>query len=119
MQTTRPREGEVWLVEFPFSDRNASKVRPGIVLQAHALGAECVYRTRQFCRVGSPTLIIIDQAESLAIGLDAAGAVDFSRRAKIGFNKFHKKLGDIGMPGDKLSVETWKRMAAAAQAAGM
>ncbi len=114
----RPHAGEVWLVEFPFAESNEVKTRPVIVLSTTALGAECAYRTTQFGHLRQGC-VVLDEIESRAIGLDKAGIIDFGRRAKVDFTRFKKKLGELGNPGEKLSADTWRRMAQAAFDGGM
>jgi hypothetical protein len=118
MTMTKPQAGEVWLAEFPFFESAQCKLRPVIVLATTAFGAECAYRTTKFDHLG-PGCVVLGEAESRAIGLNSAGVIDFGKRAKVDFTRFKRKLGEMGMPGEKLSVDTWRRLAQAAMDGGM
>lgn len=118
VRAARPHAGEVWLAEFPFGESNECKTRPVIVLSTTAFGADCAYRTTRMNHL-CQGCVVLDEAESQAIGLDKAGVIDFHRRARIDFTRFKKKLGELGDPGEKLSTDTWRRMAQAAFDGGM
>jgi mRNA interferase MazF len=58
-----PRRGDVVIVDFPFSDRTGSKVRPALVVQADALNgriADTIIALISSTHRTSPTQLLID-----------------------------------------------------------
>lgn len=115
-----PQPGEIWVARFPFEEKGQYKARPVFVLTVHAWGIQVAYiSTKKVDETSSRTDVLLDLDEARSVGLLCAGRIDFGRRATISIMDVGKKIGDVGMPGEKLSMLKFREMAEAAHAAGL
>jgi mRNA interferase MazF len=102
--------GEIVLVDFPFSDRTGSKLRPTLVVQADFLNASIddtvlalITRTRRHL----PTEVAIDPAEA---GIRHASVIDCKNLLTVDSKFVHTTIGS-------LSTSTMERVDAALRVA--
>ena len=97
----RPRRGEVWLVQFPFTDLTSTKLRPALVWAVHG---EDVIVIGIFSRVPTElsreswVLFEAKHSEFSRIGLKKTSLLKAEKVAVVHNSVFKKKLGS--MPKD-------------------
>jgi len=94
----KPRRGEVWLVEFPFTDLTSTKLRPALVWAVHG---EDVILVGIFSRVPaglsreSWVLIEAQHSEFSRIGLKKTSLLKAEKVAVVHNSVFKKKLESL------------------------
>lgn len=94
----RPRRGEVWLLQFPFTDLTSTKLRPALVWAVHG---EDVIVVGIFSRVPaglsreSWVLIEAQHSEFSRSGLKKTSLLKAEKVAVVHNSVFKKKLGSL------------------------
>ncbi|HUU41592.1 MAG TPA: type II toxin-antitoxin system PemK/MazF family toxin [Desulfatiglandales bacterium] len=94
----RPKRGEVWLVQFPFTDLTSTKLRPALVWAVHG---EDVIVVGIFSRVParlsreSWVLIETEHSEFSRIGPNKTSLLKAEKVAVVHNSVFKKKLGSL------------------------
>lgn len=121
-KTKKPaiESGQIWIARFPFDEKGRSKVRPVFVLDVKKWGVQVAYlSSKKIDEAHNRTEVLLSQSESEALGLYGEGRIDFARRATVAITDLYKFVGDIGVPGQRLSLSKFREMAEAAHAAGL
>ncbi len=116
-----PQVGEIWLAKFHFDDdRSKYKVRPVFVLDARPFGVTVAFcGTQKLEETSSRTDVLLSDEEAIRLGMFRAGKISFGRRETLSMGDFHRCLGSIGTPGEKLSLLKFREIAEAVRAAGI
>ena len=92
--------GDVVLVEFPYSDRTGSKLRPAIVVQQDALNQRrddtilaAISRTRRFA--ATEVLIDVSTPDGQQSGLHHSSVIDCALLATFDQSLVHHTLGRL------------------------
>lgn len=111
--------GEFWLAKFKFAEDDRDKIRPVLVLDVKPYGIEVAYCSTQKMDKAFPCEVVLSKEESLSVGLDKQGRIDFGKRQWLPISDFDHKIGQLGQPGERLSKQKFRELAMAANAAGL
>lgn len=105
MQQDKLKPGEIVLVMFPYADGQADKPHPALVLEADDHIIYLAYGTSARIEQAAhiPTaVVIIDTDDIRAASLHKPTAFHLDRRARVGVNTIHRRLG--ALPSHKFSA---------------
>lgn len=116
-----PQPGEFWLAKFGFEENDGRyKVRPVLVLEHKPFGTKVAFcGTQKLDETASRTEVLLDEEEAKRVGLQRAGRICFANHRVISGADMLRKIGCLGVPGQKLSALKFQEMAQAVQAAGV
>jgi mRNA interferase MazF len=94
------KRGDVVLIDFPFSDRTGSKLRPAVVIQADSLNLQrhdtvllAISRTQRFA--DTEILIDVSSLSGQQSGLRHNSVIDCANLTTLDQNLVHHTLGTI------------------------
>lgn len=116
-----PQAGEFWLARFGFEENDGRyKVRPVLVLESRPYGTKVVFcGTQKLEDTASRTEVLLSDEEAISVGLRQAGRICFANHRVISRVDMLRRVGALGVPGEKLSALKFREMALAVQAAGV
>lgn len=116
-----PEAGEFWLARFGFDENDGRyKVRPVLVLDSAPFGIKVAFcGTQKLDTTSSRTDVLLNDDEATAVGLHQAGRICFGNHRVISPADMFRKIGELGLPGERLSLEKFKELAKAVQNAGV
>ncbi len=95
---SKPQPGEIWLVNFPFSDLTSTKLRPALILAVHR---EEVIILGIFSKIPSGkiqnswVLIQDNNPQFSQTGLKKTSLIRADKIATVSTSVFQRKLGDL------------------------
>jgi len=116
-----PQAGEFWLAKFYFEENDGRyKVRPVLVLGGAPYGVKVAFcGTQKLETTSSRSDVLLNDEEAASMGLLQASRISFGNHRVVSRAELLRKLGELGLPGEKLSLAKFDEMAQAAYAAGV
>ncbi|NEP83670.1 MAG: type II toxin-antitoxin system PemK/MazF family toxin [Okeania sp. SIO3B3] len=93
---SNPKPQEIWLVRFPFSDLNSTKVRPALILAVHREEAIILGIFSKVTNSNLPKTWVLMSEENpnfLQTGLKKTSLIRADKIATVSNSVFHKKIG--------------------------
>lgn len=117
----KPTAGEFWLARFGYEENDGRyKVRPVLLLEAKPFGMKVAFcGTQKLDSTSSRTDVLLDEEQANRLGLTKACRICFGNHRVISPADMLRKVGSLGVPGEKLDPLKFREMAEAVQAAGV
>ena len=116
-----PEPGEFWLAKFHYEEQDGRyKVRPVFVLKVYPYGVLVAFcGSQKLDTTSSRTDVLLDDEEAISVGLLREGKLSFGKRETLSLGSFKRRVGEIGIPGERLGHAKFREIAEAVQAAGI
>jgi mRNA-degrading endonuclease toxin of MazEF toxin-antitoxin module len=117
----KPEAGDIWLARFEFEEHDGRyKVRPVLVLEFAPFGTKVAFcGTQKLETTSSRTDVLLSDEEAVSLGLLQASRISFANHRVLSRADMLRKVGELGVPGERLSIEKFKELAQAVHAAGV
>jgi hypothetical protein len=113
--------GEFWLARYDYEEHDGRyKVRPVLVLESVPFGTSVAFcGTQKLDTTASRTDVLLNDDEAQALGLMQASRICFGNHRVLSPADLIRKVGELGLPGERLSFKKFRELAQAVQAAGV